>query len=499
MKMLVRKVAGLLLLSFFATIAIAHGVSSEQKAKPIIVCGKVLSPKANATIALAVSRVGFQQEELRAPIDAAGNFVFRFSSYVPTDAWLVYKINFLILFHPGDSLYLELDGATDSREAVLKTVRFSADAAAVNQKAALFQQLFDASSIYGEDYRKHADRIKRSTPDEFVRHYDSLRKKAIDFQEAFVKREKPGREVAAWSRLYVEGRYFSDLTSFPGNHRAALALSRSEWNVPSNYFDFLGKQYDIRSSLVSGDAIDTYMNRYTYRYVSAKVDDDIAALKRSMTGEQKDSMLLQGIVRYSKDAFTQEVSLCYFLNALLEQSAIGTFEKNRGVIDKYITQSFLREPLLKKYQEKKKEIRPEVPVTIAALQSGVSFVDSVLQHNKGKIIYIDFWATWCGGCREEFPYAKKLEDAFPEGVVFLYLCLESNEDAYRNLVKTYGHKGTHRLLDRDQSGIVRQKYKIDAIPHYMLIDREGKLVIAADNIKPSGDNTEAAIRELVRR
>src|SRR5687767_12697053 len=108
--MLIRKSIATLSLFFLMLVATAYLLTPRQSAKPVIVAGKVISPKANSSITLAINWVGFEQQELKVPVDAAGSFVFKFEAYVPTDAWIVYQTNFLILFHPGDSIYVEFDG-----------------------------------------------------------------------------------------------------------------------------------------------------------------------------------------------------------------------------------------------------------------------------------------------------------------------------------------------------------------------------------------------------
>lgn len=499
MNILMRSVIGILLLFLLAKAGIAYPTSPRQSAEPVVISGKVTSPKEGSSIKLAINRVGFPQEELICPLDAAGSFSFEFTAFVPTDAWVDYQTNFLILVHPGDSIYMEFDGATGDRVTVLKSVIFKGDASTVNKSAALFQQVYFASQVNKYDYFKSENRIKNSTPSEYIEYCDSLRKVAIDFQEAFVKKEKPGSEVSTWSRLFIEENYYSNVKFYPDRHREVLGLKRSEWDVPANYYDFLLNYYDIKQSLISGYAIDGYISAYTYRYIGGKAQRDIAALNRSMSREQQDSMLIQYIVRYSKDPITKEISLCYFLNNLLEESATGTVEKNLRIADANITQPFLREPLFEKYSKKKKETKNNTQPVAEQLISGVSFVDSVIQNNKGKVIYIDFWATWCGPCREEFPYTSALEDTFSNSVVFLYLCLDSNENAFHNLVKKYAHKGIHRFLDEKQSQLLKEKYRINAFPHYMLIDKNGHVAYTGDIIRPSEGGTVSVIRDLTQK
>jgi thiol-disulfide isomerase/thioredoxin len=72
----------------------------------------------------------------------------------------------------------------------------------------------------------------------------------------------------------------------------------------------------------------------------------------------------------------------------------------------------------------------------------------------GKVIYIDFWATWCGSCRKEIPYSKILSSHFTgQDVVFLYLCCQSDKKNWENSIKSEQMTGDQYLLSSDEYNI----------------------------------------------
>ena len=64
--------------------------------------------------------------------------------------------------------------------------------------------------------------------------------------------------------------------------------------------------------------------------------------------------------------------------------------------------------------------------------------NKILQENKGKVIYIDCWATWCGPCKKAMPDSKKLMKKY-EGtdVSFVYVCIESEEKLWKKLISEF--------------------------------------------------------------
>ena len=121
---------------------------------------------------------------------------------------------------------------------------------------------------------------------------------------------------------------------------------------------------------------------------------------------------------------------------------------------------------------------------------------------KGKIVYVDVWATWCGPCRGEVPYSKKLQKKFNDDdrVAFLYVSIDNNEEDWKKVLsEDTEFKGIH-ILHQPQEAEVSMLgiYMITGIPRYVLIDQEGKIV-QADASRPSSGKVAGEIEELLNK
>jgi thiol-disulfide isomerase/thioredoxin len=127
---------------------------------------------------------------------------------------------------------------------------------------------------------------------------------------------------------------------------------------------------------------------------------------------------------------------------------------------------------------------------------------------KGKIVYIDFWGTWCYPCIQEIPDALELQEKYADQpVVFLYVALEYDEQnitewkefiAGRNkrfekfLNKPF--PGIHVVAEKQFRNEEIKPYKINFAPTHVLIDQDGRIVSArADRSKTIGEKIDALL------
>lgn len=114
---------------------------------------------------------------------------------------------------------------------------------------------------------------------------------------------------------------------------------------------------------------------------------------------------------------------------------------------------------------------------------------------RGKLVYIDFWATWCGPCKREIPYMTKLEEDYARNpdIVFISVSVDKEADKQKwlDMVEEKGMKGL-QLFTGDLKGQVSEPYHINAIPRFVLVDRDGKL-INGDAPRPSTDEIRTLI------
>lgn len=178
--------------------------------------------------------------------------------------------------------------------------------------------------------------------------------------------------------------------------------------------------------------------------------------------------------------------------------------KDTAVLNKYYNEYLTRASRQDYLLDIKKVYNNAVSYTDNSLAPEFSFKDGLgqsvsLKSLRGKFVYIDVWATWCGPCKAEMPGLKKLEAAYKgKNLEFVSISVDKQQDAnlWKEFVKNNGLKGIQLISDNAFETAFIEKMNINSIPRFILIDPSGKL-IAADALRPSNDKLNTLLDKLL--
>lgn len=119
-----------------------------------------------------------------------------------------------------------------------------------------------------------------------------------------------------------------------------------------------------------------------------------------------------------------------------------------------------------------------------------------LSDYKGKFVYLDFWATWCGPCLGEMKLMTELHKKFGKDIVFLSVSVDKEFDTMKNFLEK-NPKYAWNFVHYGDYPIVKDEYNIKSLPTYFMIDPNGNLLESP--AKWPKDNIEEYFEKLLKR
>ena len=120
-----------------------------------------------------------------------------------------------------------------------------------------------------------------------------------------------------------------------------------------------------------------------------------------------------------------------------------------------------------------------------------------LQEQRGQVVMINFWATWCGPCRQEMPHLNRIYDKYRStGFVLLGVNIDDDPRAAADLAAKLGLRFPV-LLDTDKK--VSRVYDMSAMPATLLVDRDGRVRYIHRGYRDGVEKTyEEQVRSLLK-
>lgn len=137
--------------------------------------------------------------------------------------------------------------------------------------------------------------------------------------------------------------------------------------------------------------------------------------------------------------------------------------------------------------------------------SEIHSLDELIQPYRGKVIYLDIWATWCGPCRQEFVQKDELMQ-FVKGrdIQLIYVSVDEPEmeDYWKKTIAQYELKGKHVLAGRRLEDELRREFGFGytlRLPTYVIIDKKGKIVDRGAPRPSSGKKLFRKLEKYLKR
>jgi thiol-disulfide isomerase/thioredoxin len=295
----------------------------------------------------------------------------------------------------------------------------------------------------------------------------------------FVKMEKQNILIANANNRLMYPEYF------------AYVAKTDEPEMAADYYDFLAKfEFNDDKMLASQDFksfIEAYLSHQAKGIVGE--DNDKFAVPNAQ---------IQLIGEFSKNQKVKDYAYYSMMGGLLYQHGADIPENIMTAFQANCKDAESVEKVMKEYNQWTTVAKGKDAPTWKYENIKGEIVG--LEDLRGKVVYIDVWATWCGPCMQELPYLEDLETKYAAGgkIEFVSVSIDKDKDAWEKMVVGKSMKGVQLYADKAWDSSICKDNLITGIPRFMLIDTEGKL-INVNAPRPSSDEINTIFEEIQNR
>lgn len=404
-------------------------------------------------------------EYLTTPValDAKGCFVARFEPAPMHRTMQLHLNNEVTSFfmEAGDSMHLTLDYALFD-----ESVRYSGkNAAYSNYKAAFYLQFnnSDNPALNAQSFYQFA--IRKLDPLPYLAAMDSFEAAQLRFLESwkadlpakYYRYERDGLQYT----LANQKDMYHGLRGFFAQQLPDLTVPQ----IPDGYYDFYQKLKWNQDWLIGKHDYENTASSYAYQ---------ILKQQKLIEGKMTPALVLAQLKVI--DSISSGLSSYHLMAGFLESYYKRNKSELLALAHDYFMSSDAPNALKKRITELKAHadlLKPGVPAPAFSLQN-LEGKSVQLSDYKGKVVFIDFWASWCVPCIAEFKYVPELKTALKgKDIVFLYVSLDEQTEAWRKSATKLLPGELHLWAPGAFTGDIAKAYQITGIPRYVVVDRAG--------------------------
>ena len=223
-----------------------------------------------------------------------------------------------------------------------------------------------------------------------------------------------------------------------------------------------------------------YSHKVQYEFDDpwGKILADFKALKSKNIKQALAPLIIEGVSPTSATATNEEI-IALVKQLVKDNDLLNTLSKHIDLVNKL----------------KAGQPFPALPALTDLNDKEVKYEQLPL---KGKLLFIDIWATYCPDCRKELPALESLqEDYKTEPITFVSISVDRDKEAWKTMVKEKKLRGIHLYASPETKELFKELYDLRSIPRYMLIDEKGN-IINANLPMPSDKNLKELITATLR-
>ncbi|MBI1223516.1 MAG: redoxin family protein [Bacteroidetes bacterium] len=429
-----------------------------QAQKETVIQGRI-NGEASKEIRLVYNKVPFINKplELRSQSDSTGKFFLQFPLDRPTTLdFYQGGQSISILVAPGDSIYMNLN-MVDSQYVY----QFSGRGYKEAYLNYLNYMKFDKDVI-----RTFHDKLKnlgvpayQEQVESWMKEYNKVLKQNLKSVDADKSLQKLAKEMA----LIKEANYYLIYANF---QKQKAVQNQESYVLPESFKKVLDNK-----------------ELFSIDYTPSGEYQNFLLLHLTTLGPQPQGDMCAGVLMFLDfvDSVYAKKSHDELMGRVLwEGMNNGCFKEMKSYYDAYVTTSYYPD-YVQTLQAKAAQMVDLEPGDMAP---DFEFMDKEGNTHKihdlrGKVVYLDFWATWCGPCLQSMKLSGPLKEHFKDNpnVAFVYISTDQNVEKWKNHFVT--NNGEPNMWHLGNSAYAASTaYRIQTIPRYVIIDKNGKIVDA---------------------
>ncbi|MFP4064622.1 MAG: redoxin family protein [Bacteroidales bacterium] len=315
-------------------------------------------------------------------------------------------------------------------------------------------------------------RAEDMDPNEFRQYVNEIWEEKLNYLENDVRYDELNEDFLSIMRANIQYEKLGQLMEYPMAAAHFRELD-SPMDLPEDYYDFLDDASTFDDQYTNLSSYVAFLNAYQNYMME----------KNEPSEGYGDRDYYEIMFEQSYDAFSGETRDIALAGAVISMIRYGDFELAGEHYEQFMdlaTSDKFKELVDAEYQQAL-DLSPGKPAPEFTL-TDINGEEVSLSDFSGQVVYLDFWASWCGPCMREVPYARELKTRMEghDDLVFLYISVDTDEEAWRSKVAEENIKGVH-LNVSGFSHEVPASYNLRGVPTFYLIGRDGHII---DNRPP---------------